>query len=191
MLARAFTAGISAQWATGDSVYGNDRRLRMWLEGPPHAYVLAVSGHESVWLDWRQRRGNTVVASLPGSGWTQLSAGEGAKGPRWYNWRWPSLAGPVHPGWRRWLMVRRGVSTPQELQASLVFAPYDTTWEAAVCVEGTRWTIEQLFEAAKSEVGLDHYEVQSWTGWYRHVMLVMWALALLTILRAGAIAVEQ
>jgi SRSO17 transposase len=191
MLARAFTAGVPAKWVTGDSVSGNDRRLRMWLEGQPHAYVLAVSGHESVWLDWRQRRVNTLVASLPASGWTRLSAGEGAKGPRWYDWRWLSLADPVHPAWRRWLLVRRSVSTPQELQAYVVFAPYDTTLQAVVCVAGTRWTIEQLFEAAKGEVGLDHYEVRSWTGWYRHITLVMWALALLTILRAGAIAVEQ
>jgi SRSO17 transposase len=83
------------------------------------------------------------------------------------------------------------VSTPQELQAYVVFAPYDTTLEEVVRVAGTRWTIEQLFEAAKGEVGLDHYEVRSWTGWYRHITLAMWALALLTILRAGAIAVEQ
>ena len=55
---------------------------------------------------------------------------------------------------------------------------------------GTRWTIESCFEAAKSDVGLDHYEVRSWTGWYRHLTLAMWALALLVVLRAGAMAVE-
>jgi SRSO17 transposase len=59
-----------------------------------------------------------------------------------------------------------------------------------VRVAGSRWTIESGFEAAKGEVGLDHYEVRSWTGWYRHITLVMWAYALLTVLRAGAIAVE-
>jgi len=57
-------------------------------------------------------------------------------------------------------------------------------------VAGTRWTIESCFEAAKSDVGLDHYEVRSWTGWYRHLTLAMWALALLVVLRAGAMAVE-
>src|SRR5262249_30797430 len=84
----------------------------------------------------------------------------------------------------------RSVGTPQELQAYAVFAPQDTPLEAVVRVTWTRWTIEQLFEAAKGEVGLDHYEVRSWTGGYRHLTLAMWALAPLTVLRAGAIAVE-
>jgi SRSO17 transposase len=190
MLQRTLAAGVPARWVTGDSVYGDDRRLRMWLEGEPQAYVLAVSGKEYVWLGWRQRRVNTLLAGLPVDGWTRLSAGKGAKGPRWYDWRWFSLADPVHSAWRRWLLVRRSVSTPQELQAYVVFAPQDTTLEAVVRVAGTRWVIEQLFEAAKGEVGLDHYEVRSWTGWYRHITLAMWALALLTVLRAGAIAVE-
>jgi SRSO17 transposase len=75
-------------------------------------------------------------------------------------------------------------------QASVIFAPQDTTLEEVVRVAGTRWTIPQLFEAAKGEVGLDHDEVRSWTGWYRHSTLALWALALLTVLRAGAIAVE-
>ena len=72
----------------------------------------------------------------------------------------------------------------------MVFAPQATTLEEVVRVAGTRWTIESGFEAAKGEVGLDHYEVRSWTGWYRHITLAMWAYALLTVLRAGAIAVE-
>ena len=75
-------------------------------------------------------------------------------------------------------------------QASGIFAPQDTTREAGVRVAGTLWTIAQLFAAAKGEGGLDHDEVRSWTGWYRHSTLALWALALLTVLRAGAIAVE-
>jgi SRSO17 transposase len=190
MLARAFTASLPAQWVTGDSVYGNDRRLRMWLEAQPQAYVLAVSGQESVWLGGRQRQVKTILAALPEEGWTRLSAGAGTKGPRWYDWRWQSLADPVDPAWRRWLLIRRSVSVPTELQAYVVFARQDTTLAEVVRVAGTRWTIESCFEAAKSEVGLDHYEVRSWTGWYRHITLAMWALALLVVLRAGAIAVD-
>jgi SRSO17 transposase len=82
MLARTLAAGVPARWVTGDSVYGNDRRLRLWLEAQPHAYVLAVSGQESVWLDWRQRRVKTIFAALPEDGWTRLSAGDGTNGPR-------------------------------------------------------------------------------------------------------------
>jgi SRSO17 transposase len=190
MVARAFAAGVPAKWVTGDSGYGNDRRLRLWLEDRPQAYVLAVSRKEYVWLAWQQRQVKTLLATLPEDGWTRLSAGHGAKGPRWYDWRWLPLAEPLEPAWRRWLLVRRSVNDTTELRAYVVFAPQDTTLEEAVCVAGTRWVIEQLFEAAKGEVGLDHYEVRSWTGWYRHITLAMWALALLTVLRAGPIAVE-
>ncbi len=189
-LARALAAGVQARWVTGDSVYGDDRRLRMWLEAQPHAYVLAVSGKEYVWLGWQQRQVKTILAALPADGWTRLSAGDGAKGPRWYDWRWLPLADPLEPGWRRWLLVRRSISEPTEVTAYVVFARQNTPLEEVVRVAGTRWTIESGFEAAKGEVGLDHYEVRSWTGWYRHITLAMWALALLVVLRAGAIAVE-
>jgi SRSO17 transposase len=190
MLARALAAGVPARWVTGDSVYGNARRLRMWLEAQPQAYVLAVSGQESVWVGWQPRRVKTLLAALPDDGWTRLSAGDGTKGPRWYDWRWLPLAEPLEPGWRRWLLVRRRVSDPEELTAYVVFAPQATSLEEWVRVAGSRWTIESGFEGAKGEVGLDDYEVRSWTGWYRHITLAMWAYALLTVLRAGAIAVE-
>jgi hypothetical protein len=75
--------GAAARWVTGDSVYGDDRRLRMWLEEHHHAYVLAVSGKEYGWLGWRPRQVKTVLATLPAAGWTRGSAGAGAQGPRW------------------------------------------------------------------------------------------------------------
>jgi SRSO17 transposase len=190
MAIRAFAAGVPARWVTGDSVYGDDRRLRLWLEEQPQAYVLAVSGKEYVWIGFQQRPVKRLLAALPTEGRTRLSAGDGAKGPRWYDWCWLPLAAPLEPAWRRWLLVRRRISAPQELQAYVVFAPQATSLADVVRVAGTRWTIESGFAAAKSEVGLDPYEVRSWTGWYRHITLIMWALALLTVLRAGAIAVE-
>jgi SRSO17 transposase len=184
MLEQAFQAGVAAPWVTGDSVYGDDRRLRMWLEAQERAYVLAVSGKEYVWLGWQQRQVKTVLAALPADGWTRYSAGAGAKGPRWYDWCWLSLAAPMQPAWCRWLLVRRSVSDPTDLTAFVVFAPQTITLAEAVRVAGMRWTIESSFEAAKGEVGLDHYEVRSWTGWYRHITLAMWAYALLTVVRA-------
>jgi SRSO17 transposase len=190
LLARAFAAGVPAQWITGDCVYGDNRGLRLWLEARPQAYVLAISGKEYVWLGGQQRQVKTILAALPEESWTRLSAGDGTKGPRWYDWRWLPLAQSSEPGWCRWLLVRRRVSTPTELQAYVVFAPQATTLAAVVRVAGSRWTIESGFEAAKGEVGLDHYEVRTWTAWYRHITLAMWALALLTIIRAGTIAVE-
>jgi SRSO17 transposase len=190
MLARALAAGVPATWVTGDSVYGDHRPLRRWLEAQPQAYVLAVSGKEYVGLGTQQRQVKTLLASLPEEGWTRLSAGDGAKGPRWYDWRWRPLADPLEPGWHRWLLVRRSLRAPMELTAYVVFASHATSLQEVVRVAGSRWTVESGFEEAKGEVGLDQYEVRSWTAWYRHITLAMWALALLIVMRAGTIAVE-
>jgi SRSO17 transposase len=190
MLARAFAAGLPAQWVTGDSVYGDDRRLRLWVEARPQADVLAGSGKEYVWLGPQQRQVKTLLASLPAEGWRRLSAGDGAQGRRWYDWRWQPLALPLVPGWGRWLLVRRSLSAPTDLTAYVVLAPPAPSLEEVVRVAGSRWTVESGVEEAKGEVGLDHDDVRSWTGWYRHITLAMWALALLTVMRAGTIAVE-
>ena len=184
MLERAFAAGVPAAWVTGDSVYGDNRRLRRWVEEQERAYVLAVSGKEAVGVEGLPGQVKAVLAALPAEGWTRASAGAGSKGPRWYDWCWRPVAAPRHPDWRRWLLVRRSVEDPTALTAFLVFAPQSTTLLEAVQTAGTRWAIEMCFEAAKGEVGLDQYEVRSWTGWYRHITLAMWAHALLSVVRA-------
>jgi SRSO17 transposase len=184
MLQRAFDKGVPAAWVTGDSVYGDNRSLRLWLEEDSHAHVLAVSGKEYVWRAGRQQQVKTILAALGAEGWCRLSAGDGAKGPRWYDWCWLPLAAPRQPAWHRWLLVRRSISDPTELTAYVVFAPEATPLATVVQVAGSRWTVERCFEEAKGEVGLDQYEVRSWTGWYRHITLAMWAYALLTVLRA-------
>jgi SRSO17 transposase len=185
LLTRAFDARVPAAWVTGDSVYGDARRLRVWLEEQNQAYVMAVSGKEYVWWAGRQHQVKSIRAALVMEGWSRLSAGDGANGPRWYDGRWLPLAAPWQPNWRRWLLVRRSLSDPTELTASVVFAPHETPLATVVQVAGSRWTIERCFEEAKGEVGLDQYEVRSWTGWYRHITLAMWAYALLTVLRAA------
>lgn len=191
MLERAFDAGVPAAWITGDSIYGDDRRLRLWLEERQQAYVLAVSGKEYVWIGFEQCRIKPLLAHLPTAGWARLSAGDGAKGPRWYDWLLLPINPPLQEGWRRWVLVRRQLEDPTELTAFVVFAPEGTALETMVRVAGSRWAIEVALEAAKGEVGLDHYEVRSWTGWYRHITLAMWAHALLTKLRAASRQAEQ
>lgn len=190
MLEEALEAGVPAAWVTGDSVYGDDRRLRLWLEGREQAYVLAVSGKEYVWRGFQQVRVKALLADLPDDGWMRLSAGDGAKGPRWYDWLLIGLNRPLQKGWGRWVLVRRKLDDPTELTAFVVVAPEETNVETMVRVAGSRWTMEVSLEAAKGEVGLDHYEVRSWTGWYRHITLAMWAHALLTALRAASEAGE-
>ena len=85
------------------------------------------------------------------------------------------------------LLVRRSPAEPGELAYHLTRAPEGTTLARLVRVAGTRWTIESCFEAAKGEVGLDEYEVRSWTGWHRHVTLAMLAHAYLAALRKAAL----
>jgi len=185
LLERARAARVPAAWVTADSVYGDDRRLRMWLEAHAQASVLAVSGKEYVNVEatGTQRRVSTLLKELPAEGWQRLSAGAGEKGPRWYDWYWLPLVPPLQEGFERWLLVRRSLSDPTDRQAYVVFAPVGTALEVLVQVAGRRWTSEAAFEAAKGEVGLDHYEVRSWTGWHRHMTLALFAQAVLTVVR--------
>ena len=88
---------------------------------------------------------------------------------------------------RRWLLFRRSLSEPEELAYYVVSAPEQTPLTEMVKVAGTRWAIEESFESAKGEVGLDQYEVRSWEGWYRHVTLAMLAHAYLTVTRTRAV----
>ena len=184
-LERALEAAVPATWVAGDSVYGDHRPLREWLEERAQAYVLTVSGKEYVWRAGRQWQVKTLLAMLEEEDWCRLKAGDGTKGPRWYDWRWLPLVAPLPPHWCRWLWVRRSLSDPTERTAYVVYAPQTTALATAVQVVGRRWTIEQGFEEAKGEVGLEQYEVRHWTGWYRHITLVMWAYALLTVVRAA------
>jgi SRSO17 transposase len=190
MLERAIKAGLQPAWVTGDSIYGDGRGLRLWLEEQEQAHVMAISGKEYVWVNLKQYRISQLLADLPADGWTRLSAGDGAKGPRWYDWLLVPVNRPPQQGWRRWVLVRRKLEDPSEVTAFAVFTPEETELETMVRIAGSRWTIEVTFEEAKGEVGLDEYEVRSWTGWYRHITLAMWAHALLAVLRASAVEEE-
>jgi SRSO17 transposase len=177
MLEHTRTAGVSLAWVTGDCIYGDSRALRGWLEKQMQAYVLAVSGKERVWRAQRQQSVKALLNELPREGWERLSAGAGSKGPRFYDWLRLEVSAPRQMGWKRWLVVRRSCSDPTEVTAYVAFAPAEKTLAEQVRVAGTRWAVEESIQVAKGEVGLDHYEVRSWTGWYRHITLAMWAQA--------------
>jgi SRSO17 transposase len=183
MLERSFEAGLVLGWVSGDCVYGDDRKLRSWLEERKQAYVLAVSSDQTVWNNHVQRSISTILAELPAEGWERLSAGVGSKGPRNYDWRRVELSDPAQKGWKRNLMFRRSNSDPSEVTAYIAFVPIGTGLLEQVRVAGMRWTVEESIQCAKGEVGLDHYEVRSWTGWYRHITLAMWASAFLSVIR--------
>jgi SRSO17 transposase len=187
MLHRAFQARLPIQWVTADSVYGSDRRLRMWLENKKQPYVLAVTAKESVCIGWKTYQVRELASRTPENSWKRFSCGNGAKGPREYEWvRYP-INCPDAPEWERWLLIRRHLTEKENVAYYVAYAPKETSLESLVRVAGTRWAVERCFQEAKGEVGLDHYEVRSWTGWHRHITLALFAHAFLSVLRAQGI----
>jgi SRSO17 transposase len=186
MLARAFAAGVPAQWVVGDTVYGYDE-MRSWLEEQGRNYVLAVPETHVVWIAGEAQPVGLVAALLPPEAWTVLSAGEGSQGPRLYEWAWLSLS-LEHEAVARsrgaWLLIRRSLSDPSKRAYYRVSGPTATTLDEAVQVAGRRWSIEEGLEEAKGEVGLDQYEVRGFRAWYRHITLALLAHAVLVVTRA-------
>jgi SRSO17 transposase len=183
MIERAQQARAPFQWVTGDEVYGNDGQMRRWLEGRKISFVLAVSSQYRVVYEGARRWALEIATLLAQKEWKRLSAGDGTKGERLYDWARAPL-GEVDEERQRWLLFRRSISDPTDLAYYVVSAPKKTTLEVMVKVAGTRWAIEESFDSAKGEVGLDHYEARSWGGWYRHITLAMFAHAYLTVARA-------
>jgi SRSO17 transposase len=182
MLDRAFAAGVPCAWVVGDSVYGADYSLRHFIERRGRGYVLAVTSAQRLGFkpveDW--------LEDVPAQAWQRLSAGDGAKGPRLYDWAYLSYRGAAE-GWQKGLVVRRKIAKPDEFTFYLTLSPEATPLAELARIAGTRWTIEACFAAAKGEVGLDQYAVRSWTGWHRHITLAMLAHAYLAVLRKTAI----
>jgi SRSO17 transposase len=191
ILERNFAAAVPAAWVTGDEVYGDDGRLRHWLEEQRHPYVLAVSCGRRVVAQGRHRRVELLFAALPATAWVRRSAGEGSQGPRLYDWAWVQLdaAGPV--GMAQWALARRSLSDPTEVAYYRAYGPAETPLAALVRVAGLRWAIEEGFQRAKDLVGLDQYEVRRWGAWYRHCTLALLAHAYLEVTRAQATAVQN
>ena len=186
MIERAIVARVPFAWVAGDEVYGDNRALRVWLEQQERHFVLAVACNQYVWPDTDgQMTVEQVGATVTAQDWTTLSAGDGAKGPRPYDWaRVPLLSWQMRG--QRWLLMRRSLADGK-LAYYVCYAPRDTELQTLVRVAGLRWTVEECFEAAKGEVGLDQYEVRSWRGWYRHITLAMLAHAYLAVLCANAV----
>jgi SRSO17 transposase len=191
MLARAFAAGVRPAWVVGDTIYGADE-LRTWLQTQQQPYVLAVAETHPVWVAGQAQPVGLVAALLPDEAWGALSAGEGSQGPRLYRWAWLEVdaeadAEPeARGGGRSWILIRRSLSEPSKRAYYRVWGPPPTTLAELVRVAGQRWRIEAGLEEAKGEVGLSHYEVRTWTGWYRHITLALLAHAVLVVLRAQA-----
>jgi SRSO17 transposase len=184
MIDRAVTAGVPARWVTADAVYGSDYHFRTTAEGHGLGYVVGVRTDFAVCVGFRQVRARALLAEVPPNGWHRLSCGAGAKGPRLYDWALARVNCPNPGEYARWVLIRRSVSDPTEVAYFACGGPPATTLNELVRVAGARWAIEDLFELAKGDCGLDEYEVRSWVGWHRHITLSLLALAVVAVIRS-------
>jgi len=193
MLARALDAGVPAAWVTADEAYGKDHQFRAWLEARRIGYVVAVASNQAIPGSAGTSRADVLAAHAPAQAWKRRSCGSGAKGPRVYDWAVASLPGDqdgAPPGWTRYLLVRRSLTRNAKGELELAYylcgAPSATTDEDLIQVAGSRWAVEECFQTAKTETGLDHYQVRRYDAWYRHITLAMLAHAYLSVTAATA-----
>jgi SRSO17 transposase len=196
MIQRAIAADVAFAWVAADSIYSVGE-IEMMLRRAGKGYVLGVSATQpfNSWLGKPKVAGTAeeIARDLKSSAWVRLSAGEGSRGERLYDWAYLELADlaaddydPDRSGlWTRGLLIRRGL-TDGALAFFSTWCPAGTGIATLVAVEGRRWAIEDAFETAKNELGLDHNETRSWHGWHRHVSLVMLAFAMMAAVRHRA-----
>jgi SRSO17 transposase len=188
MIARAIAAGVPFSWFTADEVYGQAKWLQAWLEEHGVPYVMAIRRSDTVTTPAGEQRADALIAALAPQAWQRISAGAGAHGPREYHWaRIPVQPGGWRPGRGHWLLARRSLRDPTEIAYYACYGPRRTSTAGLAAVAGSRWHIEECFQQAKNEAGLDHYQVRSWRAWYAHITLSMLALAWLSASRAQAL----
>ena len=191
MITAALDAGVPAGWAAADEAYGNSTAFRAHLRGLGLGYVLAVSRSHLVPLDGGKTRvrADRIAADLPTAAWQRRSAGDGSKGPRYYDWAWlDDVTTDADPddGGHHSLLIRRNTTTG-ELAFYRCWTPRPATLTQLVRVAGLRWSVEESFQAAKSQVGLDQHQVRRWHSWHRFTTLALAALAVLAICAADAV----
>jgi SRSO17 transposase len=186
MVERALAARVPFAWLTADEAYGQVKGLRFWLEQRKVFHVLATRCTDTVVTGpFREQPVDALVASLPRQAWKRRSCGKGAHGERVYDWARTPIRPWREEGVEHWVLARRSLKDPAEIAYYVCYAPEGTTLDQLLVVAGTRWTIEECFQTAKNECGLDHYQVRKYHAWYRHITLAMAAHAHLAVLRAG------
>ena len=196
MIERALAAHVPFAWVAADTVYGVGEVERV-LRRAGKGYVLGVTG-DHLFQSWDKPQpvagsASAIAGGLQPSDWQRLSAGSGTKGPRLHDWAYLELADleaeefdAENEGlWTRGLLIRRHIADGN-LAFFTTWCPAGTPIETLVAVEGHRWAIEDSFETAKNELGLDHNESRSWHGWHRHVSLVMLVFAMMAAIRQRA-----
>jgi SRSO17 transposase len=196
MIERAVAAGVPFDWVATDTIYGVGA-IEMQLRRAGKGYVLGAHATDQFysWGDKPDVAGTAerIARALAPETWRRLSAGDGTKGPRLYDWAYLELAdlaadeynADLTGLWTRGLLIRRSLND-QDLAFFSTWCPAGTPIDTLVQVEGHRWAIEDAFETAKTELGLTHNETRSWHGWHRHVSLVMLAFAMMAVVRQRA-----
>jgi SRSO17 transposase len=188
MLSRAQAAGVLTGWVTADEVYGQHRGFRDWLATHQVPFVVATRSDDTLPLLGRRRRlARSLATEIPAAAWERRSAGAGAHGLRLYDWATVALDPAGLPdGWGHWLLIRRQITTTGTIPQLAFYrcaGPATTTMAQHVHIAGARWAIEECFQTAKNEAGLDHYQTRHYTAWYRHITLAMLATAYLVVTR--------
>lgn len=163
-------------WFTADEAYGDNPGLRDWLDEQEINYVMAVSCDHRFTTPTGPAQADKLAAAAPKRGWQRLSAGPGSKGDRLYDWLLLDPGADTHL-----LLVRRSISKPTELAYYICRSSHPVPVAELVRVAGSRWGIEETFQFAKNETGLDHYQVRRYDAWYRHITLSMLAAAFLAV----------
>ena len=187
MITRALDAGTPAAWVAADEVYGQDPELRAELARRGLGYVLAIRKSHQVPTPAGPLPAAELARRLPARAWQRLSAGPGAKGPRWYDWALIEIADPAaaEDDGPHWLLIRRRISDG-ELAFYRAHAPRPVPLAQLVKVAGSRWKIEDGFAGGKELAALDEHQVRSWTSWHRWTILALLACAFLSVLAEPA-----
>ncbi len=181
MIERVVAAGLPFAWFTADEEFGQNPGLREFLEDADIAYVMAIPKSTMVTgTDGDQKTISEIPPGLRGNDWQRRACGIGTKGFRVYDWA--LIAAPA-PDFK--YMIRRSLDDG-ELAYYICFNPRREPFGELVRVAGSRWPVEECFEAAKNEAGLDNYQVRLYHAWYRHVTLSMLALTFLAVIRADS-----
>lgn len=185
MLNRAVEAGVPFAWVTADEAYGQSKSLRWWMEQRAISHVMCVKTSDTVITRGAgERRVDELVADLAPQAWKRLSAGKGSHGERMYQWARIPIRIWWENGHGHWVLARRSLKDPADIAYYVCYGPIGTRLKDLVKVAGARWAVEECFQTAKGECGLDHYQVRLYHAWYRHITLAMAALAALTAVRA-------
>src|SRR5512146_498304 len=186
MITRALDAGTPAGWVAAGEVYGQDPQLRAELARRGLGYVLAIRKSHPVVTPAGTFPAAGLARRLPARAWQRLSAGPGAKGPRWYDWALTEAADPAVTEGQgpHWLLIRRRISDG-ELAFYRAHAPRPVPLAQLVRVAGSRWKVEDGFAGGKELAALDEHQVRSWTSWHRWTILALLAHAFLAVLAAA------